>query len=133
MRARAICDGRGNAGTGARAVVLELEDGRVYERAEKLEPVTNIVAELLAIELAIVLSLEHGVTDLEIFNDSQVPVRLVDGTYKVRQEHLRPYVDSIWEQGENLSTVSLQWIPRKYAERADHLCREIDPKVHPGV
>ena len=59
---------------GALAVVLELEDGRVYERAEKLEPCTNIVAEHLAIQLSVEMAIEYGVTDLVILNDSQTPV-----------------------------------------------------------
>jgi ribonuclease HI len=79
MTATAICDGRGNAGTGARAVVLSLEDGQSFEKAEKLEPTTNIVAEHLAIQLAMELALEHGVHDLLILNDSQTPVNHVRG------------------------------------------------------
>ena len=92
MRAKAICDGRGNAGTGARAVVLELEDGRVYERAEKLEPCTNIVAEHRSIQLAIEMGIEHGVDRLLVLNDSQTPVYQVTGKYRVKQPHLQPLV-----------------------------------------
>jgi len=51
VKAIAIFDGRGNAGTGARAAVLYLGDDR-HERAEKLPATTNIVAEHLAIQLA---------------------------------------------------------------------------------
>ena len=38
MKATVICDGRGNAGTGARAACLQLPDGRWVDRAERLEP-----------------------------------------------------------------------------------------------
>lgn len=105
---------------------MEFEDGRVVERAEKLDPVTNIVAELRSIELAVTVAVENGVTELEIFNDSQVPVRLVDGTYQCRQKHLLPYVDKIWLYAGALDTVSIQWIPREHTDRADRLCREVD-------
>lgn len=59
MKAIAICDGRGNAGTGARAAVLYLGDGLQrdrHERAEKIPATTNIVAEHLAIQLAMELA-----------------------------------------------------------------------------
>ena len=111
MRAKAICDGRGNSGTGARAVVLELEDGRVIERAEKLSPCTNIVAEHMAIQWAIELSLEHGVTRLIVFNDSQTPVRHITGEYAVKADHLRPIVNRTWELARSLDRVQIQWTP----------------------
>jgi ribonuclease HI len=126
VRGRAICDGRGNAGTGARAVVLELEDGRVYERAEKLEPCTNIVAEHLAIQLSVEMAIEYGVTDLVILNDSQTPVRHVDGSYKVKAEHLKPIVEKTWRFGGLLKSVSIKWVPREQTKRPDKLCREVD-------
>jgi ribonuclease HI len=126
MRATAITDGRGNAGTGARAVVLTLEDGRVVERAEKLSPCTNIVAEHLSIQLAIELALKHGVTDLEIVNDSQTPVNHLLGVYQVSAEHLIPIVAQTIELGTRLATVSIQWVPREQTKRPDQLCREVD-------
>ena len=126
MRAKAVCDGRGNAGTGARAVVLELENGRTIERAERLQAPTNIVAEHLSIQLAIEMALEYGVTDLVILNDSQTPVRHLTGEYAVKADHLRPIVDRTMELGCLLDTVSIQWVPREYTESADSLCGNID-------
>jgi ribonuclease HI len=126
MKAKAICDGRGNAGTGARAAVLYLEDGRVIEGAEQLPAVTNIVAEHLSIQYAIDLALRIGVTDLVIYNDSQTPVRHVDGTYQIKAEHLKPIVQETWRLGALLATVSIQWVPREQTLRADELCREVD-------
>ena len=75
MKATAICDGRGNGGTGARAAVLYIGEGLQgdrHERAEKLPATTNLVAEHLAIQLAMELAKEHGVTELVIYNDSRL-------------------------------------------------------------
>jgi ribonuclease HI len=129
IRGHVICDGRGNAGTGARAAVLTLEGGERFERAEKLEATTNIVAEHLAIQLAIELALEHGVTELTVHNDSQTPVNHVRGTYKVKQPHLRPLVEKTWEMRQRFSSFDITWVPRTQTSEADALCRLVDPSV----
>jgi ribonuclease HI len=128
LKARAITDGRGNAGTGARACVLEIEDGRVIERAEKLKACSNIVAEHRSIQLALEMALDHGVTELEIFNDSQTPVRHIAGEYQVKADHLQPIVRKTWQLGCLLDKVSIQWVPREKTKLADRLCREVDRK-----
>jgi len=130
VKAHAICDGRGNAGTGARAAVLIMEDGREYEKAEKIEPTTNIVAEHLAIQLAMELALEHDVTDLLIWNDSQTPVNHVKGVFKIEKPHIKPLVEATWAMAEKFESVVLTWVPREKTKRPDLLCRKVDrPKA----
>ena len=133
MKATVICDGRGQAGTGARAAVLLIYEGtidgsptRVVERAEKIDPTTNIVAEHLSIQLGIELAIEHGVTDLLVLNDSQTPVFHLLGTYKVKQEHLKPLVEKTWELASKIDSIDLRWVPREKTIAADKLCREVD-------
>lgn len=127
MKAKVICDGRGNGGRGARAAVLYVDDREVDYRAERLDAVTNIVAEHLAIQLGIQLALEHGVTDLLMWNDSQSPVKHVTGEYKVREEHLKPLVAKTVEMIEQFDSFKLEWVPRSETGRPDALCREVDP------
>ena len=128
MKATAICDGRGNHGTGARAVVLSLENGQSFEKAEKLGPTTNIVAEHLAIQLAMELALEHGVRDLLVLNDSQTPVNQVRGTYAVKQPHLTPIVEKTGEMRRKFDRFSIRWVPRADTTRPDALCRSVDKR-----
>jgi ribonuclease HI len=128
LKAKVICDGRGNGGTGACAAVLYM-DGNVLstdQRARKIEPTTNIVAEHLAIQLAMELALEHGVTDLLILNDSQTPVNHVLGTYKCEKPHLIPILEQTWEMGKRFDSVSIKWVPREETSVADKLCRQVD-------
>lgn len=127
MRGIAICDGRGNAGTGACAAVLIARDD-VHERAEKIEATTNIVAEHLSIQLAIALAYEVGVTDLLVLNDSQTPVFQIQGKYKTKLPHLKNIVDETLALADHFSTFEIIWVPREITEVADKLCREIDPK-----
>lgn len=126
MKGTVICDGRGNAGTGARAAVLYVGDEKVAQVAEKIEPTTNIVAEHLSIQLGMWLAKENEVTDLLILNDSQTPVNHVNGTYRVKEPHLKPIVDKTWEMGLQFSFVEIRWVPREETLVADKLCRQVD-------
>ena len=113
-------------------MVLDIQHGlgvdHHIERAEKIEPTTNIVAEHLAIQLALELAKEYGVTDLVILNDSQTPVNHVNGTYRVREPHLKPIVEKTWEMGQEFSSVEIRWVPREETKVADALCRKVNPK-----
>ncbi len=127
MKAKVICDGRGNGGTGARAAVLMLENGEQFEKAEKLDATTNIVAEHLAIQLGMELAVDHGVTDLVIWNDSQTPVKHILGDYEVKMDHLKPIVEKTWDMRSSFEKFSIEWVPRAKTKLADALCRQIDP------
>jgi ribonuclease HI len=126
MSAIAICDGRGNAGTGACAAVLKIDGTQIDERAKKIHPTTNIVAEHLSIQLAMELSLDNAVKRLLILNDSQTPVNQVLGIYKVKQAHLLPIVQKTWEMGQKFEKVEIKWVPREQTKEADLLCRRVD-------
>lgn len=127
MKATAICDGRGNAGTGARAAVLYIGLQRErHERAEKLPATTNIVAEHRAIQLAMELAKDHGVTELVIYNDSLTPVNHVNGNFKVKQAHLIPIVDKTLEMRSEFLSIEIIWTPRENTMEADALCRAVD-------
>src|SRR3954453_21559185 len=133
VKATAICDGRGNAGTGARAAVLYIGEGLQgdrHERAEKIPATTNIVAEHLAIQLAMELAKEHGVTELVIYNDSRSPVNHVNRNFKIKKEHLVPIVAKTWEMASEFLSCEIRWPSRENTKEADALCRAADgPRV----
>jgi ribonuclease HI len=80
----------------------------------------------LSIQLAVEMAIEHGVDRLLILNDSQTPVRHVNGEYAIKAEHLRPIVERTWELGRRLDKVRIEWTRRENTLRADELCREVD-------
>lgn len=127
MKAKVICDGRGNGGRGARAAVLFLESGEEFERSEKLPASTNIVAEHLAIQLGMELALEHGVTELVMWNDSKSPVNHVLGNFKVTKDHLKPLVEETLKMAAVFEKFEIVWVPREKTGRPDALCRQVDP------
>ena len=104
--------------------MLYIGDGRQrdrHERAEKIPATTNIVAEHLAIQLAMELAKEHAVTELVIYNDSRSPVNHVNGNYKVKKEHLIPIVDKTWEMASGFLSFEIRWTSRENTREADAL------------
>jgi len=64
---------------------------------------------------------------LAVFGDSQLIVRQVNGWYRIKKEHLLPYVRKAHELIKALQekkvTVSIDWVPRERNEKADRLSK----------
>jgi dinuclear metal center YbgI/SA1388 family protein len=92
-RHRLYTDGgaRGNpgpAGIGAR--LLDSAGGVVEELADSIGTATNNVAEYQALLAGLELALDHDVQRLDVFLDSELVVRQVNGQYKVKDAGLKP-------------------------------------------
>jgi formyltetrahydrofolate-dependent phosphoribosylglycinamide formyltransferase len=82
---------RGNPGPAAAGFVLSDEAGAELKRkAIFLGRTTNNVAEYTAIIKAVEEAMKIGGRDLEIFSDSELLVRQINGQYKVKSENIRP-------------------------------------------
>jgi ribonuclease HI len=81
---------RGNPGPAGIGVVLKDEDGIVLDEiAQPLGQTTNNVAEYEALIAGLKLALNHGVTELEIYVDSELVVSQLEGKWKIKNERLR--------------------------------------------
>lgn len=92
MKARLHTDGgaRGNPGPAGIGVVLADGEGRVIaDIARGIGSATNNIAEYEALIAGLELALEHGVTELEVFVDSELIAHQVRGEWKIKKEHLR--------------------------------------------
>ena len=92
-RHRLYTDGgaRGNpgpAGIGAR--LLDSAGDVVEELADSIGTATNNVAEYQALLAGLELALDHDVQRLDVFLDSELVVRQVNGQYKVKDTGLKP-------------------------------------------
>ncbi len=61
----------------------------IADMARGIGSATNNIAEYEALVLGLKLALEHGVTDIEVFVDSELVAHQVRGEWKVKKEHLR--------------------------------------------
>jgi ribonuclease HI len=116
---------RGNPGPAAIAAVASEPGGAVLtERSERIGEATNNVAEYRALLLGIELARELGADQVELVGDSQLIVRQVQGSYKVKQEHLRPLRDQVMRALDGFGSWSIRHVKRGENERADELLNE---------
>jgi ribonuclease HI len=81
---------RGNPGPAGIGVVLKDADGIVIDEiAEPIGETTNNVAEYEALIAGLELALDRGVSELEIYLDSELVVSQLEGKWKIRNDRLR--------------------------------------------
>lgn len=82
---------RGNPGPAAAGFVLQGPAGEhVAAGGRCLGVTTNNVAEYEALIWGVETALAHGATELDIFADSQLVVRQIEGKYKVKHPNMKP-------------------------------------------
>lgn len=126
--ARAWIDGasRGNPGEAGFGVVFEL-DGRREEITGFLGRTTNNVAEYAALVAALTHAVRSGCGELELFSDSQLLVRQLDGAYRVKAAHLVPIFLRVLALRRELGRLTVRHVPREENLEADALAnRAID-------
>lgn len=119
---------RGNPGDAGAGIVLLDEDGsELLARSFYLGKCTNNSAEYQALIAGLENALEAGCKTLNIFLDSQLIVRQVQGLYKVKHEQLKPLYNQTRDLLAKLHSWEISHIPREKNFRADELAnRGID-------
>jgi ribonuclease HI len=113
---------RGNPGPAAIAAVASTPDGEIVaERGEAIGEATNNVAEYRALLLGIELARALGTAELELVGDSELVVRQVQGSYKVKQEHLRPLHARVLRELMDFEEWSIRHVRRDENAAADAL------------
>jgi ribonuclease HI len=120
----AFSDGgsRGNPGEAACAVVIFDRAGdELIRRAKRLGKATNNQAEYEGVILALELAGQLGAKKLEIRMDSELVVRQLEGTYKVKNAGLKPLYARACELVDSFKSVAVLHIPRSDNKLADKL------------
>ena len=121
------CDGgaRGNPGPAAiGAVVLDPSTdppSRLATVSERIGVATNNVAEYRALVAALEAAREFPARRVRVRADSQLIVRQLEGRYRVKQAHLRPYYERARELLSEYEDVELTHVPREQNTEADAL------------
>jgi len=116
---------RGNPGPGAIGVVLENENGEIiYELAKYIGKCTNNEAEYIALIAGLKISQKKNVKDLEVFIDSQLVAKQLNGEYKVKDSRMR----KLWTEAANFrqkfNLIKFTHVKRGKNKRADALVNE---------
>ncbi|HEY8208128.1 MAG TPA: ribonuclease HI family protein [Myxococcaceae bacterium] len=132
-RIRVYSDGaaRGNPGLAGAGAVLVEPNGRVVERLGKFLGVqTNNYAEYMGLLLGLKRAKDLGVQEVEVFADSELMIRQLNGTYQVKSPSLRPLYEEVLELLNQFGRFKLVHVPREMNAMADEMSnRAIDEKM----
>lgn len=113
---------RGNPGkAGVGVVICDKERHVLEEVSEYIGETTNNVAEYKALIRALEKALEYCPKELEIFSDSELLVRQVNGQYKVRAPSILPLYNKAKKLMEMFPRWTIEYIPRGKNALADTL------------
>ena len=116
---------RGNPGAGGAGAVLVNPDDTVVATAKKfLGHCTNNIAEYRALILGLEEALRQGCRSLTIFMDSELLVRQIQGTYRVKNPALIPLMGEVRALLSRFDTWEVDHVPRNENALADRLANE---------
>ena len=135
-RFRAAIDGgsRGNPGPAAWGVaVLDGPDLSSRGRAGGLGRATNNVAEYTALVEALGMAAENEADEVEIFADSELIVRQILGSYRVKHPDLKPLYAEAMRKIRAFRSFRITHVRREQNKAADRLVNQaLDQELAPG-
>ncbi len=116
---------RGNPGPGSVGVVMVNEKGETVEQIkEAIGVCTNNVAEYTALLRALDKARKMKVDTLLVKSDSQLLVKQLEGTFKVKDEKIKVLYDQAQELLKDFKAVEFLHIPRVENKLADELANK---------
>lgn len=128
---RAWIDGAARGNPGEAGFGLRFVNGdAVEEIAGYLGRATNNVAEYAALVAALAYARKQNVGDLTVYSDSQLMVRQINGQYRVKAGHLKPYYSKALVLKQSLDRFTIAHVRREQNRDADRLANHaIDQRV----
>lgn len=127
MKGRLHTDGgaRGNPGPAGIGAVLMDESGEVIgELADGIGIATNNVAEYQALIAGLDLALTKGVTELEVFMDSELVISQMQGKWKIKNKALQPLALKASSLLNRFESATFTHVPREANADADKLANQ---------
>lgn len=114
---------RGNPGPAGIGCFLKIGN-EVKKYKEYIGETTNNQAEYKALLAGLDLANENGIDTLEVFLDSELIVKQVQGKYKVKNPDLKPLFAEVLKKTNNFSSISFAHVYREKNKDADKLVNE---------
>lgn len=126
---------RGNPGLAGIGLVFFGSDGQEIKRVHRfLGTTTNNVAEYIALLTALEQAQAMNIGRLNVFSDSELMVRQMNGEYRVRDEKLVPLYEQVWQLASRLQKVTYTHVPRGRNKIADQLANQaIDERANVSI
>ena len=116
---------RGNPGpAGYGVAIYDMKWQKTDELKGHLGTHTNNFAEYSALIKALEYALEHDVTCVRIFTDSELVAEQMTGRYKIRSKNIIPLVTRAFSLVRKLQSFEIKKIPREKNKVADALANE---------
>ena len=113
---------RGNPGPAAAAAVVSTPDGDVIDEASvTLGRASNNVAEYRGLLLGLERAREHGGTEVEVVNDSELVAKQVNGEYKAKHPEMAALREQAMDALAGFERWSIRSVPRAQNAAADAL------------
>ena len=126
MSLNAYTDGasKGNPGPAATGFTIEKDGVVLEEHGEYIGAATNNFAEYTALISAVRRMITLGATDVTIYSDSELLVKQINGSYRVKNEGLKPLFREVKELSERFNSIRVIHIPRGENSSADGLANK---------
>lgn len=116
---------RGNPGPAGAGALIKDPSAKVLRRLKKfLGRTTNNVAEYSALVLGLDAARSMGIDRINVFADSELMVKQLNGVYKVKSEDLRPLFEKASALSKCFKEFSIRHIYREKNAAADELSNE---------
>ncbi|MEN6375795.1 MAG: ribonuclease HI family protein [Smithella sp.] len=113
---------RGNPGEGGAGAVITDEEGNViWEGKEYLGYCTNNIAEYKALILGLKGALASACNKLDVFLDSELLARQINGSYRVKNENLKVLMQEVRSLLSSFDAVQVNHVLRCNNAHADKL------------
>lgn len=121
---------RNNPGEAGAGVYILQDNKPVKEIARYLGTTTNNIAEYTAAILGLEYAVQQGATRVNLFADSELLVKQLNGEYKVKNEGLKPLHAKAKELIGKINSVTVKYIRREMNKQADALANKaVDEKI----
>jgi len=133
VRTRLYTDGaaRGNPGPAGAGAVIISPNGHIVAKVGKyLGETTNNVAEYTGLIMGLKRAKAMGLRELEVFADSELVVKQLNGEYQVKADHLRPLFEEAQALLKGFPEIEVRHISREENTQADEMSnRAIDLRL----
>jgi ribonuclease HI len=113
----------GNPGDAGVGVVIAVGQHPLKNISQPIGLKTNNVAEYTALIISLKEALSLGAAEIDIFSDSELLCRQMNGVYKVKNETIKSLFLEALGLIKSFKSVHIQQIPRERNKGADKLAR----------
>jgi ribonuclease HI len=121
---------RGNPGPSAVAAIISLPTGEeLASVAKRIGRATNNVAEYRAVIEGLKLARDLGVRNVAVRVDSELVMKQLTGTYRIRSADLAPLAREVAAEARRFATCVFEHVRREENREADRLANEALDRV----